>query len=131
VSRIAGRFLDRRNFMKTAAKGALAAPVAASLNGLGFAPAASALEPPLARPHPKPSEGGPKVSLNVRDLGAAGDGKTKDTLALQQAIDRCAALGGGEVVVPAGDYTTGALVLRCVWRTARVCLGPVTWPTMR
>ena len=41
-----------------------------------------------------------------------GDGKTKDTLALQQTIDRCAVLGGGEVVVPAGDYATGALVLR-------------------
>src|ERR1700677_5186032 len=104
--------VDRRNFLKTAAKGALVAPVAASLNGLGLAQAASALEPPLARPHPKPSEGGPKVSVNVRELGATGDGKTKDTLALQQAIDRCTALGGGEVVVPAGDYATGALALR-------------------
>ena len=105
--------VDRRNFLKTAAKGALVAPVAASLSGLGLARAANALEPPLARPHPsKPKEGGPKVSLNVRDLGATGDGKTKDTLALQQAVDRCAALGGGEVVVPAGDYATGALVLR-------------------
>jgi polygalacturonase len=48
----------------------------------------------------------------VRDFGAVGDGKTKDTLALQQAIDRCAVLGGGEVVVPAGGYATGALELR-------------------
>lgn len=109
MNKIAGRFVDRRNFLKTAA---LVAPVAASLNGLGLSQAASALEPPPARPHPKPKEGGPKVSLNVRDLGAAGDGKTKDTLALQQTIDRCAALGGGEVVVPAGDYSTGALALR-------------------
>ena len=52
------------------------------------------------------------VHLNVRDLGATGDGKTKDTLALQQALDRCSALNGGEVFVPAGDYLTGALILR-------------------
>ena len=54
----------------------------------------------------------PTVLLNVRDLGATGDGKTKDTLAIQQALDRCNVLGGGEVRVPAGDYLTAALVLR-------------------
>jgi len=54
------------------------------------------------------------VKLNVRDVGfgATGDGKTKDTLAIQLAIERCSVLGGGEVVVPAGDYLTGALALR-------------------
>lgn len=45
-------------------------------------------------------------------MGAVGDGSTKDTLALQQALDRCVLLGGGEVLVPAGSYLTGALVLR-------------------
>ena len=60
----------------------------------------------------KTTPAGPKVTLNVKDLGAVGDGKAKDTLALQLAIDRCAVLGGGEVVVPAGEYATGALVLR-------------------
>lgn len=56
----------------------------------------------------------PKASqrLNVRDFGAKGDGATKDTYALQQAIDRCSVLGGGEVLVPAGNYLTGALALR-------------------
>ena len=52
------------------------------------------------------------LTLNVRDFGARGDGTTKDTFALQQAIDRCWVLGGGEVLVPAGDYLTGALALR-------------------
>jgi polygalacturonase len=52
-----------------------------------------------------------KVHLNVRDLGAKGDGTTKDTLAIQQALDRAYLLGGGEVLVPAGDYLTGALTL--------------------
>jgi polygalacturonase len=50
--------------------------------------------------------------LNVRDFGATGDGKTKDTLSIQQAIDRCWVLGGGEVVIPAGDYFTGAIALK-------------------
>jgi polygalacturonase len=50
--------------------------------------------------------------LNVRTFGAVGDGKTKDTRAIQEAIDRCAVLGGGEVVVPAGDYFTGAIAMR-------------------
>ena len=52
------------------------------------------------------------VTLNVRDYGATGDGKTKDTLAIQQTIERCSAFGGGVVMVPAGDYLTGALTLR-------------------
>src|SRR5215469_5464452 len=52
------------------------------------------------------------VKLNIRDFGATGDGQTKDTLAIQQALDRCSVLGGGEVVIPAGEYLAGALVLR-------------------
>ncbi|MDE1161346.1 MAG: glycoside hydrolase family 28 protein [Acidobacteriaceae bacterium] len=56
--------------------------------------------------------GGQRAQINVRDLGATGDGKTKDTLALQQALDRCNLLGGGEVLVPPGEYLTGALFLR-------------------
>jgi polygalacturonase len=84
----------------------------ASFNSFGLAQPAKAPGAPPSRVHPvRPAQSGPKVTLNVRDLGAAGDGKTKDTLALQQTIDRCAVLGGGEVVVPAGDYATGALVL--------------------
>lgn len=51
------------------------------------------------------------VRLNVKDFGAAGDGKTKDTLAIQQALDRCSVLGGGEVFIPSGGYLIGAIVL--------------------
>jgi polygalacturonase len=53
-----------------------------------------------------------KLSLNVREFGAAGDGATRDTTTLQQAIDRCWVFGGGEVLVPAGNYLTGAIALR-------------------
>jgi len=52
------------------------------------------------------------LRLNVRDFGAKGDGTSKDTVALQQALDRCGVLGGGDVVVPAGTYRTGAIALR-------------------
>ncbi len=99
--------MKRREFLKDAARGVLAAPVAASIGGIGLAQAPK----PAGSHAAKATAAGPRVTLNVRDLGATGDGKTKDTLALQQTIDRCAALGGGEVVVPAGDYLTGALML--------------------
>jgi polygalacturonase len=49
--------------------------------------------------------------LNVRDFGAAGDGATKDTLAIQKALDTCAGSGGGTVVVPEGIYLTGSLLI--------------------
>jgi len=104
--------MKRREFLKQAARGTLAAPVAAALSGcahMGAAGSAVGSQPTAPEP---PASTGPRVTLNVRDLGATGDNKTKDTLALQQTIDRCAALGGGEAVVPAGDYLTGALVLR-------------------
>ena len=52
------------------------------------------------------------VNLNVRDFKAAGDSTAKDTAAIQQAIDRCWVLGGGEVRIPAGNYLTGSLALR-------------------
>jgi len=108
-----GVLLERRNFLKKAAQGALAAPFVASLQHLGIAQAAKPAETHAAASHPSRTiHPGPKVTLNVKDLGATGGGKTKDTLALQQTIDRCSMLGGGEVVVPAGDYYTGALVLR-------------------
>jgi polygalacturonase len=75
----------RRSFLKTAGRGLLAFPLCSS-----FA----------------------SVTLNVRDFGATGDGMTKDTAAIQRSLDRCWVLGGGEVVVPAGNYLTGAIELR-------------------
>jgi polygalacturonase len=51
-------------------------------------------------------------TCDPRDFGAKGDGKTKDTVALQGAIDACAAQGGGTVLVKAGTYVSAPLVLK-------------------
>ena len=41
-------------------------------------------------------------AVNVSDFGAVADGKTLCTEAIQKAIDRCAAAGGGTVRMPKG-----------------------------
>lgn len=75
--------------------------VAAGAVGL---PAPPRREPPSLPPRSK-------VTISVRTMGAVADGTSRDTLAFQQALDRCAMLGGGEVVVPAGDYLIGAIAI--------------------
>jgi polygalacturonase len=69
------------------------------LAGAGLA--ALPLAPVIAR--------GAEVALDIRDFGAVGDGVIKDTVAIQMALDRCAVLGGGTVMVPAGTYLVGAV----------------------
>lgn len=73
----------------------------------GAAAAASAAEPGV----------GSQLVLDVRGLGAAGDGTQLDTTPLQQAIDQCSQAGGGIVFVPAGRYLIGTLFLK-----SHVCL---------
>src|SRR6516164_518946 len=51
----------------------------------------------------------PHTVFNVRDFGAVGDGANKDTVAFQKALDTCAVSGGGEVIVPAGNYLIGSV----------------------
>ena len=52
------------------------------------------------------------IELNVRDLGAKGDGKHLDHVAINRAIDSCVAQGGGRVVVPSGRYLCGSIRLK-------------------
>lgn len=51
-------------------------------------------------------------TYNVRDYGAVGNGEGKDTRAIQAAADAAYEAGGGTVVIPAGQYLTGALFFR-------------------
>ncbi|HEX4038264.1 MAG TPA: glycoside hydrolase family 28 protein [Acidobacteriaceae bacterium] len=102
------RSLDRRTFLSTTARTMLAAPLLGSAADAALAPTAQ----PAFGPTPPAYRAPGKIVLNVRDYGATGDGTTKDTVALQETIDRCAVLGGGEVLIPAGNYLTGAIALR-------------------
>jgi polygalacturonase len=52
------------------------------------------------------------IVFNVRDYGAAGDGKTLDSPAINKAIKACAAAGGGTVLAPAGTYLSGSIRLK-------------------
>jgi len=51
-------------------------------------------------------------TCNPRDFGAKGDGTTKDTVAIQSAIDACAAKGGGAVRLTAGTWLSAPIVLK-------------------
>ena len=57
------------------------------------------------------AQASPKV-FNVRAFGAAGDGRTLDTKAIQKALDTCGKAGGGTVLFPAGTYLSQPLTLR-------------------
>ncbi len=49
---------------------------------------------------------------NIKDLGAVGDGKNKDSAAIQQAINKCNENGGGKVIVPPGEYSISTLHMK-------------------
>jgi polygalacturonase len=49
---------------------------------------------------------------DIQRFGAVGDGKTKATSAVQQAIDDCHEMGGGTVLVPPGIYLIGTIYLK-------------------
>ncbi|MGH7952922.1 MAG: glycoside hydrolase family 28 protein, partial [Limisphaerales bacterium] len=52
------------------------------------------------------------ATFNVRDYGAKADKTNNDAPAIQAAIDACTQSGGGEVLVPAGNYFSGKIILK-------------------
>ena len=70
----------------------------AAVFALGLQTAANATTPQGCTPTPLSS-----LTVNVRDKGAKGDGKTNDTAAIQDAIDAVSGTGG-TVFVPNGTY---------------------------
>ena len=54
----------------------------------------------------------PSLKYDITRFGAISDGKTLNTLYIQNAIDACSKSGGGIVIVPAGKFITGAIFLK-------------------
>ena len=52
------------------------------------------------------------ADYNILNYGAKSDTTVLSTAALQQAIDDCSKAGGGRVVVPAGIYKIGTVILK-------------------
>jgi hypothetical protein len=98
--------MSRREWMAQLPIPALAATIGVSALTTAHA-AADAPRPETARALSAGAR-----TYDIRDFGAAGDGKTLDTVAVQAAIDACTADRGGTVIVPAGDFLVGTLELK-------------------
>ena len=112
---------NRREFLRVVG-GAGAALIASSSVGRTRSPEFSSRPDPevswnawdevpriLSRIH---SPGFPDREFVIAKYGAVGDNKTDCTEAFQQAIAACADAGGGRVVVPQGEFLTGAVHLK-------------------
>lgn len=54
----------------------------------------------------------PAQDFQLTDYGAVGDGVTDNTEMFRLAIAACAEAGGGRIVIPAGVWLTGPIVMR-------------------
>ena len=54
----------------------------------------------------------PDRDFNITNYGAVADGNTLNTKAFEKAIEACSGSGGGRVVVPPGEFLTGAIHLK-------------------
>ncbi len=52
------------------------------------------------------------MNVNILDFGAVGDGVFDNTEAINNAVKHCAQSGGGKVIVPAGIFVSGSIVLK-------------------
>lgn len=109
---------NRRDFLKTLAGGAVAIawPTPSWARSLGgFDGATSGAEAwrelprILARITPPVF---PARDFDIRKFGAVGDNRTDNTDAFRAAIAACTKAGGGRVIVPAGEFITGAIELK-------------------
>jgi unsaturated rhamnogalacturonyl hydrolase len=54
----------------------------------------------------------PARDFNITNFGAVADDRMDCTAAISKAIDACVLAGGGRVVIPAGEFLTGAIHLK-------------------
>ena len=90
----------RRDFLRVGGLGMAGAALPAI--GAGVRPGGSDL----------PGMHGAQGLFDVRQFGAAGDGKTLDTQAVNRAIEAAAAAGGGVVTFTAGSYLCFSIRLK-------------------
>jgi hypothetical protein len=74
--------------------------MAAVAGALGISEATQSLSAAQSNAPSRANDGG----LNVRDFGAAGDGQTDDTAAIEAAMKEAARVGGNLVCLPTGNY---------------------------
>lgn len=48
----------------------------------------------------------------ITEFGAKADGITNNASSIQKAIDKASALGGGKVIIPAGNFASGTIVIK-------------------
>ena len=107
---------SRRKFLQALGAGAAACAVPylqASERGLPAVPMSSGAWEQI--PKILANIGAPRFpdrEFNIVDFGAVGDNKTDCTKAFANAIAACNAAAGGRVVVPQGEFATGAIHLR-------------------
>lgn len=53
-----------------------------------------------------------KDTFNILNYGAVADGLTLNSLAINKAIEACAAKGGGVVEIPRGSFVTGPIIMK-------------------
>ena len=92
---------QRRDLLRVGSLGVAGAAIPA----VSFAAAASS-QSPTSSNMPTPA------IFSVRQYGAAGDGKTVDTDAVNRAIEAAAAAGGGVVLFPPGAYLCFSIHLK-------------------
>ena len=102
--------MDRRQFLEMiAAAGAayavLPSPADASVRG-----AWDTLYPQILRSIKAPKF--PKRDFAIAKFGAKAGLQNDSTSAIAAAIEACSKAGGGRVVVPAGEFSTGAIQLK-------------------
>lgn len=66
----------------------------------------------FANPAPAAAEPASTRTFNIVEYGAVAGGEQLCTEAIQRAVDACAEAGGGRVVVPAGTFLSGCVVLK-------------------
>jgi alpha-L-rhamnosidase len=59
-----------------------------------------------------PGAKGSETQMSIAACGAVGDGKTVNTAAIQKGVDELATNGGGTLVIPKGEFLSGAIFLK-------------------